>query len=162
MYRGFLILVSVIGIILSLVLGFFSFIIWEVAGILIAISIGVPALIAQQTTDTTILNHKKHGRKYLRNETISVSPIDDYYYELELEKNKPLKGLITSDYPVSVYFLDEKNYRKWDKDKNYDCEGCYESVLKAEIKFDVPKDGTWFVTIENNGRRTAKTRVMLY
>ena len=61
MYRGFLILVSVIGIILSLVLAFFSFFTWEVAGILIAISLGVPALIAQQTTGSTRLDHKRLG-----------------------------------------------------------------------------------------------------
>ena len=79
-----------------------------------------------------------------------------------MEKGNPLKGQIKSTYPVDVYFLDEKNFEKWNKEKNHDCEGCYESVLNAEIKFDVPKDGTWFVTIENNGRRTAKTRVMLY
>lgn len=161
MFREFLILAVIIGITLSLILGFFSFITWEVAGILIAISLGVPALIAQQTSDTTQLGNKKHG-KYLRNETISVSPSDEYYYELELDKGKPLKGKIKSTFPVNVYFLDEKNFRKWDKEKNYDYEACHESVLHAEINFEVPKSGTWFVTIENNGRSTAKTRVVLY
>ena len=151
----------IIGISLSLALFFSSFITIEFAGILIAISLGAPALIAQLTTGSSRLDNKKHG-KYLRNEIISVSPTNVYYYELELEKNKTLKGQIKSTYPVDVYFLDEQNFKKWDKEKNYDYEACHESVLSAEIKFEVPKSGTWFVTIENNGRSTAKTRVALY
>lgn len=107
-------------------------------------------------------NEQNLEEEILRNETISVRPSLGFAYELELKRGDSVKGKITSNSPVDIYFLDIDNFEKWDKDKRFNPEHSSESVLDTQIDFGVPKRGKWFLIIENNGRKLATVEVLLY
>lgn len=168
MYPRAMILVAVIGVSLSLLLGFFSMIALEVVAILVTVSIGIPALITQAKVKP---KEEEKGRKQeanieekeiLREEIIRVSPRDAFYYELELERGDNLKGEISSDSHIDVYFVNKTNFKKWDKDRTFNYEYCHESVLKTKIDYEVPKRGIWYLLIENNGSKTAIVETCVY
>lgn len=98
----------------------------------------------------------------LREETILASPNGDYFYEFELAKDDHLKGEIVSTERIDIYFVDSINFDKWDRGVRFDCEDCNEAVLETKIDYLVPKKGTWYMLIENNGRKIAKVKVHLY
>lgn len=107
-------------------------------------------------------NSPVEEKEVLRKETIFVSPTDGYSYELELTRGDHLRGEIVSDCPIDIYFVDEENFDKWNKNRNFDYENCNEGVLEANIDYIVPIKGTWYLIIENNRRKSATVKVRLY
>lgn len=166
MYPKAMILLAIVGVSLSLALGLFSLITFDVAAILIAVFIGIPTLITQvrvkpkeEEIEQEIITEEK---EILREETIRVSPQNAMYYVFELKRGETLKGEISSDTHIDIYFVNNINFKKWDKDKTFESEYCNESVLETKIDYEVPKRGTGYVLIENNGRKSAKVKVCLY
>ena len=45
--------------------------------------------------------------------------------------------------------------------ETFEQECCNESVIEAKIEFLAPKEGTWYLIIENNGTKTSKVEVMI-
>jgi len=58
--------------------------------------------------------------------------------------------------------VDEFNFDRWNRDKSFDYEECNEGVLETNIDYLVPKKGKWYLIIENNGRKSAIVKVLLY
>ena len=174
MYRIVLLLFGILGVTLSLVLGLFLVVTWQIVAVLIAVSIGIPSLILsyekakltsevsvkpKEQTEQEIISEEK---EILCEETIRVSPHNAAHYVFELKRGDTLKGEISSDTHIDIYFVNNINFKKWDKDKTFECEYCNESVLETKIDYEVPKRGTWYLLIENNGRKSAKVRVYLF
>ena len=149
-------------------LGSFSAITWEVVTVLVAIFIGIPALVTQVKIKPKEEEREQERevrveeKEILREETIRVSPDYGLYYDYELKRGEHLKGEISSDVSVDIYFLDNKNFRKWDNDKTFDYEDCTVSIYETQIDFVAPKKGTWYLLIENSGKKSAKVKVRLY
>jgi len=168
MYPKAMIFLAVIGVFLSLVLGLFSVITVEVVAILVAVFIGIPTLITQLNIKPKKKERKQEQevkteeKEILREETIRVNPKDAYYYELELKRAGVLKGEISSDSHIDIYFVNSTNFKKWDKNRTFYHEYCNESVLETKIDYEVPRSGTWYLLMENNGRKTAIVKVYLY
>lgn len=177
MFHKAIVLFGIIGVVLSLILGLFSVIIWQVVAILVAILLGIPSLVlTYEKLKPEGTAKPKEGKKEqeqgltlekkdtLREETILVSPNElGYYYEFELVKDDHLKGEIGSTEPIDIYFVDSINFDKWDRGLvSWDSEDCNEAVLETKIDYLAPKKGTWYLLIENNGRKTARVRVHLY
>ena len=171
MYPKTLVLLAGVGVILSLILGSFSIITWQIVGVLIAVSIGVPSLIlTYERLKTEIVAEPKSKNKRrsfifnrkdsLREDIIIIRSNESYSYDFEFSKKDSLKGEISSTEPLDVYFVDEINYQKWDSGKRrFDYEDCNEAILNATIDYSVPKAGTWHILIENNGRKMAKVKI---
>ncbi len=175
MYLKTVFFLGIIGVALSLVLGLLSIVIWQIVAVLITVSLGIPSLVlAYEKVKSEAPIKLKEGTKgqeqdpileredTLRKETILASPNDGYSYEFELMKDDHLKGEIVSTEPIDVYFVDSINFDRWERDKRFDPEDCNEAVLEAKIDYLVPRKGTWFLLIENNGRKKAKVKVHLY
>jgi len=101
-------------------------------------------------------------KEILRKETIVVSPANSYYYEFEFKKGDNLIGEISSNSPIDIYFVDDFNFDKWNRDKSFDEEYSNEGVLGTNIDYLVPTKGTWYLIIENKGRKSATVKVLLY
>jgi len=169
-----MIIFAIVGVSLSLMLGLSSVITWEITTGLITVSIGIPSLILtyeKVKSEVSVKPKKRRKEKedfvteekdILREETIHVIPRNGYSYDLELKRNEHLKGEIVSTSHIDIYFVDERNFKKWEKNKNFSFEDCNESVLEAKIDYLVPKKGTWHLIIENNGRKSARVKVCLY
>lgn len=166
MYRKVVLFFGIVGVSLSLVLGLLSVITWEVVAILVAIFIGIPTLITQVNVkpkeEEQEQEVKTEEKEILREETIRVSPHDAYYYVFELKRGETLKGEISSDSHIDIYFVNNTNFKKWDKERDFYSECSNESVLETKIDYEVPKRGTWYLLIENNGRKSATVKVCLY
>jgi len=165
MYRKAVLLFGILGVTLSLVLGLSLIITWQIVAVLIAVSMGIPTLILSYEKLKLIPEvsaKPKEEKETLREETIRVSPHNAAYYVFKLKRGETLKGEISSDTHIDIYFVNNINFKKWDKDKTFDSEYCNESVLETKIDYEVPKRGTWYVLIENNGRKSAKVKACLY
>ena len=168
MYRKIMMFFVIIAVSLSLVLGLFSVISWEVVAVLIAVFVGIPGLILTQVNVKPKEGRREQEvgaeeREILREETIRVGPQDNFHYIFELKRNEVLKGEISSDSHIDIYFVDNTNFKKWDKGRVFfDCEYSNESILKTKIDYLVPRKGTWYLLVENNGRKTAIVKVYLY
>ena len=125
------------------------------------VNINVPSGKKRQTENPP---EEEEEKEILRKETIVISPSESYSYEFELTKGDHLKGEILSTSRIDVYFVDDFNFGKWNKDKSFDCEYSNEGVLETNIDYLVPegKKGTWYLIIENNGRKSATVKVLLY
>jgi len=175
MYQKAVLFFGILGVTLSLVLGLSLVITWQIVAVLIAVSMGIPTLILsyeklklipevsakpkEEKTEQDIITEEK---EILREETIRVSPHNAAYYVFELKRGETLKGEISSDTHIDIYFVNNINFKKWDKDKTFEFEYCNESVLETKIDYEVPKRGTWYLVIENNGRKSTKVKVCLY
>jgi hypothetical protein len=174
MYQKTVVFLGIIGVALSLILGLLSIIVWQIVAILITVSLGIPSLVlTYEKLKSEVTAKPKEGKKEqgltlrkketLRRETILASPNEGYSYEFtKLAKEDHLKGEIVSTVRISIYFVDGINFDKWDRGLRFDCEDCNEDVLAAIIDYLVPKKGTWYVLIQNNGRKIAKVKVHLY
>ena len=91
----------------------------------------------------------------------SVSPAECCIYEFELIKDESLNGVISSTSSIDVYLVDSANFSKWMISNTFDFECCNESVLVAKIDYLAPREGTWYLLIENNGKEKAKVEVRL-
>jgi hypothetical protein len=106
---------------------------------------------------------KDEQKEFLRKEKIEVTPTNGYYYEFEFSKGDRLKGEISSTSRIDVYFFDEFNFDKWNRGRKYfEPEDSNEAVLETNIDYEVPVKGTWYMVIENNGRKSAAVKVLLY
>ena len=164
MYPKAMIFLAIVGVSLSFLLGLFSVITLEIVALLVMVFIGIPTLISQVNVKPREGGEegKAEEKEILREETTRVSPQDAYYYVFELKRGDVLKGEISSNSAIDIYFVDNTNFKKWDKNRTFDNEYCNESVLETKIDYLVPKKGTWYLLIENNGRKTAIVKAFLY
>ena len=159
---------GIVGVSLSLALGLSSVVTWQFVAVLIAVSLGIPSLILtyEKLTSEVRVKSKEEKREQekeiVREETIHVSPRYGYSYEFELKRNEHLKGKISSDSPIDIYFVNDINFKKWEKDRKFNSEDCNESVLETMIDYVAPRKGTWYLIMENNGRKSAIVKVCLY
>jgi hypothetical protein len=121
------------------------------------VNINVPSLEEKQAEKPSA-----EEKEILRKETIVVSPSEGYSYEFEFMKGDHLKGEISSTSRIDIYFVDEFNFDKWNRDKSFDSEDSNEGILEANIEYLAPSKGTWYMIIENNGRKSATVKVQLY
>lgn len=88
---------------------------------------------------------------------------DDYgSYEFKLSRGDRIKGEIHSDEPVDIWFLDEINFGKFERDKTFHEEDVSGSVYDARLDFKLPSKGKWFVVIENLNKASAEVKVKLF
>jgi len=166
MYPKAIIILAIIGVTLSLIMCFFSLVTWEMAGVLITVFLGIPVLLSQVKAKPKEKEHKQEvkaeEKEILHEETIRVSPKQDVYYDSQLVRGDNLKGKISSSSHIDILIVNQTNFKKWEKDKTFYYEYYTESVFETTIDYVVPRKGMWYVLIENNGRKTAKVKVLLY
>ena len=90
-----------------------------------------------------------------------LNPSENCCYEFELIQGENLKGVISSSSHIDIYLVTNTSFSKWMIGETFEQECCNESVIEAKIEFLAPKEGTWYLIIENNGTKTSKVEVMI-
>jgi hypothetical protein len=166
MYPKTMALVAILGVALSLCLGFFSIINWEIATSLIAVFIGIPTLLSQVKVKPKEKKHEQkveaENRRSLQEEVMCTMGKDANYYDFDMKRGELLQGEISADVPLNIYFMNITNFKRWDKDKDFAFEYGTENVYETKINYAVPRKGTWFLAIENTGTMEANVEVRLF
>jgi hypothetical protein len=174
MYQKVMLLLGIVVALICVVLGFLSVIGWNIVAVLATVSMGIPSLILayEKTTSKKHIEPKQdrieqgqeiiEEKVILSDETIRVGRDFDQYLDFELGRGDNLKGEISSDSPINIYFVDNANFKKWSKDRNFDYEYCSESVLETKIDYEVPKKGVRYLLLESDGRKSALVKIYLY
>lgn len=106
MYRGIIILFGILGVLLSLVLGLYSVVTWEIVAVLVAISLGIPSLILtyeKVKPEESIAQGKaerKHEKERIKLPTPSIKKRKIQNSEAEtvpLRKEKEQKSALLPD-----------------------------------------------------------------
>lgn len=88
--------------------------------------------------------------------------IQDYeVYGDNFEKDNYISGELTSDIPVNLYILDNKNLERFEENEEFDYEFGAEDVTRLAVHFEVPKTRFWNVIIENPNRKDANVDIDL-
>ena len=90
-----------------------------------------------------------------------IGPDESGVYEFELLRGENLKGVISSSSPIDIYLIDNNNFNNWMNGKPFDFECSNKSVFEMKIDYLAPRNGTWYVLTENNGRKKAKVEITL-
>jgi hypothetical protein len=107
-------------------------------------------------------NLPQEEKEILCKDKIVVGPSKGYSYEFEFMKGEHLKGEISSTSPIDIHFVDEFDFDKWNRDKSFDSERSSVEILETNIDYLAPAKGTWYLIIENKGRKSATVKVQLY
>ena len=97
----------------------------------------------------------------LYNETISLKAREYAFYDFRLSRGEKVTGETISNEPVDVYFLDEKNFERFERKKNFEEQDETEDVYEAKLEFEAPRKGKWFVVIDNQNKTSTKVKVQL-
>jgi len=166
--------IAIVGVLVSLVLGLFMIVPWEVAGILVTAFIGIPSLVLaylssreKKTAMKTKTLEKRPGKqpqhpRTILEETCTVDEEGYVFYDLELEKDEEVRGEISSDEAVNFFFLTKHSLNSFEKSRDFYYEYGSENVLKGKIHFIPPKTGTWYLVIENEGEDQATVDIHLF
>jgi len=100
--------------------------------------------------------------KILTDEVISIKARDFAYYCEKVLKGSAVKGEISSDIPIDVLFMDEKNFDKFVRKKNFETEDETIGIYETKINFEAPKRGNLFVSLANRNKTPAKVKVHLH
>ena len=172
MYRKVLLFFGVVGVSLSLALGLSLVVTWEVVAVLIAVSIGVPSLILTQVNIRPRREKTEREQEITTDqkdviieETIHIGREQGHSYEFEptgLKRGDHLEGEISSDIPVNIYFVNDINFKKWQRDKTFNAEYYKEWILETRIDVLIPRKGKWYLLVENAGKEPATVKIHIY
>lgn len=101
-------------------------------------------------------------QRVIAEEVISIKARDHAYYYYKLSKGSKLKGEISSDVPIDVLFLDEKNFDRFERKRNFETEDATVDIYETKVAFVAPKKGNWFIALNNGKKTPAKVKVHLY
>jgi len=165
---------AIVFVFLLIILGFTNILNWVVVGVLSTATIGIVGWIINYLSkprEKTILSEdtgKKLEREQLKQpkiileETCLVKSKDYVFYDLDLDANETVKGEITSDETINIYFLTKYSFRSFENGEQFSYEYGAESVLKKKIDFKPSKTATWYLVIENEGKNKATVNVNLF
>jgi transcription elongation factor Elf1 len=102
----------------------------------------------------------KSGKTY--RETISIEPRKYSFYEFKLLRGSKVKGEIISDIPIDVFFVDEKNFDRFDRGVRFEAVDATEGIYDSKPEFKATKKGLWFVVLANKNKNPAKAKVNLF
>ena len=176
MFRLAILGIAVVGVVVSLVLGFSMIIPWSVSNILVTAFIGIPSLVlaylslkgkksAKQTKplERKPEKHKTTSQPRTVLEETSIVDGEKYvFYDLNLKKGEVVKGEISSDEPIDFFFLTRYSLTNFQNNKDFSYEYGSESVLKTKVHFIPSKTRTWYLVIENKGEDQATVDIHLF
>jgi hypothetical protein len=164
---------GILAVAVLIVLALMSVLNYVVAGLLVTATIGIVGWIINYLSkqgEKTILSEdigKKLEHEQLKQpkiileETCIVESKDYVFYDLDLDAKETVKGEITSDETINIYFLTKYSFRSFENGEPFSYEYGAESVLRKKIDFKPSKTATWYLVIENEGRDEATVNVNL-
>jgi len=169
-----IIAIGVVIVSLLVILSFFGALPWAATGVLSTVVIGIVGWILSylskakgKTTPQIkgklpeIIEPLKQPRVILE-ETCEIDGREYIYYDLDLNKGKKVKGEVSSDERINLFFLTKYAFSRFKKNEDFSYEYGSESILKKRIHFTPSKTGTWYFVLENEGEDTAIVDIHLF
>jgi len=94
----------------------------------------------------------------LVDETKIVKAEGHEQYDFDVESGERLRISISSDVPISVYIVDEDNFRRFDSNGTFDYDG-QEYVTRWNGVFTCEETGEWTLILDNEGDEDAKVDI---
>lgn len=170
-----LIIITGIGIVsLLIVLSFLGILSWVVTGVLSTFIIGIVGWILNYLSKaeekiTPRIKEKLPERieqlkqpKTILEETCEVEGEGYVFYTLDLRKGKMVKGKVSSDETINLFFLTKYGFTNFEKNRDFSYDYGGESILKKKIRFTPSKTGVCYLVIENEGEDPATVDIHLF
>lgn len=165
---------GVVFVSLLIILGFIEILNWVVVGVLSTATIGIVGWIINYLSKPrektifpkTIEKKPEHRQpkqpKTILEETCMVEGGEYVSYDLDLYAKQVVKGEITSDETINIYFLSRYGFRRFENDEDFSYEYGAEGILRKKINFKPSRTATWYLVIENEGEDKATVDVHLF
>lgn len=155
-----------------IILGFTDILSWVVVGVLSTVTIGIVGWIVNYLSkprEKTVrsestekkLEQPKQPRIILE-ETCRVDQKEYVFYDLDLNAKEVVRGEITSDETIDIYFLTKHGFRCFENDEDFSYDYGAESILRKKIDFKPSRTATWYLVIENQSKDLATVNVKLF
>lgn len=82
-------------------------------------------------------------------------------YGFDFEEGDVITGKITSNLPVNLYIMDNKNLERFEEEDDFYTELDSEQITRYSLNFLVPKTKTWHIVIENPNSKSVNVDVKL-
>jgi hypothetical protein len=147
---------------------------WVVAGVLLAATIGVTGWVLnyESKPKEKIAVSKNVPKKHepeppresivILEETCVLKSKEYVSYDIDLDQQRTVKGEITSDKPISFYFLSGYSFSLYENDEDFSYDYGAEDILEKKINFTPMKTATRYVVAENEGKYTATVKIRLF
>ncbi|MGI0046331.1 MAG: toll/interleukin-1 receptor domain-containing protein [Nitrosotalea sp.] len=90
--------------------------------------------------------------------------LDDHMFETygyNFEEGDLVTGKISSDLPVNIFVLDNRNLGRFEQEDDFNYELESEQVTRYSLKFEVPKTRVWNIVIDNTNSESTNIDVKL-
>lgn len=108
---------------------------------------------------TEIFNKKSSDENI--GDTVVVDNDDAMIYEFDLEDGDALVGQISSNRPVNIFIVNNRNRRLFEEEDEFSYEDGIERAKRYTINFYPPRPGTWNVIIQNEESTDAEVDINL-
>jgi len=176
MFRLAIIGIAVVGVVVSVTLGFSMLVPWEVSSILVTASMGIPSLVLaylslkEKRSLKEVKPSERVSEKYAQirqpriilEETCVVDTEEYVSYDLDLKKGEELQGEISSDERINFFFLTKYGLTRFENNEDFSYDYGSESVLESKVHFTPLKTGTLCLVIENEGEDKATVTIHLF
>lgn len=164
---------GIVFVSLLIILGFANILNWVVVGVLSTATIGIVGWVINyllKQGERTIPSEDKEKKleheqpkqpKIILEETCIVKSKDYVFYDLDLDAKETVRGEITSDETINIYFLTKYGFGCFENSEEFSYEYGAESVLRKKIDFKPSKTATWYLVIENEGKNKMYQRFQM-
>lgn len=82
-------------------------------------------------------------------------------YGANFDEGDLITGSISSDLPINIYIVDNKNLQLFIDENDFDYELEAEQITRYSLNFEIPKTRTYHILIENINRKPANVDINL-
>jgi hypothetical protein len=176
MFRLVVVIIAVVGVVISLALGFSMLVPWEVSSILATAFIGIPSLFlaylslkekknvkeTKSAVATPVRLEQAPRIQTILEETLVLDGEEYFVYGLGLENGEELKGEISSDGRINFFLLTKYGLTRFENNEDFSYDYGSESILESKVSFTALKTGTLYLVIENEGEDKATVTLRLF
>ena len=107
-------------------------------------------------------NSQQKQYESILEETCIIESEEYISYDLDLGANEVVKGEITSDKEINVFFLTKHGFRCFENGEDFSYEYGAENVLEKRITFQPSRTARRYLVVENEGEDSAEVVIHLF
>jgi len=164
--------VMVLGVCLAvffIAVGIVGLVSWTVVGVLAPVSIAIAGLLFDYLSkkgekptpiEAGIVRQKPPEELETVIDKAPIIGEDEHIvYPIQLKEGETLRGEVSADGPVNVFLVTRRNLTKFENEEDFWYEDGDEKVARTTIDFKAPRDGEWFLVVDNAGEESVKADI---
>jgi hypothetical protein len=167
-----LITTGIIVVSLLVILGFIGLLSWVVVGVVCSVVLGVFGWIislvskareTEKSVESKVVGKRPISKRWVVNKEIVLEGDSYKTFSVDLEKGEHLLGEVSSEDPINVFLVTKYGLGKFENQEEFSYEDCGgEEIKRTRIDFVPSKSGKWFLVVENEANGDTSVEINLF